>query len=505
MGTSQSSRGLPPCPKSKIRPLWRECAPPEHFREVQDPGRVALSTAAADSRPCHRAAEVMSVDTRKGRVVGSFRRRGWSILAVGMAVGLAACGSSGSGGSPATSASASPAAPKQRVATDNPIAMETLIAVGEKPACSLWASPKYVPLLAKYLDGIIDLGQRVDGTVFNIDALAKCRPDVILMGAEDPDVMTTIGKVGKVVEFVQPNPPISADGSAGSTWRNWLHAAASPVGATEKAHAITATVDLQEGALKGLLRGKSLAVVETESTSAYEVVNKYLPLAWTYVRDLGIENYQATAADYDAGCLDDKKPKPCYSTDLSMETLPALSGVDGVLVQSAGMSSSDLDVFKANPLFANLPAVKSGHVSVAKSFTDTGPIGVSFLLDEIADAFHVKEFHAALGSGGRAHLAVDPAANKLCWSVSPTPGTSKPDGTIKIAAGGTTVKLADKATFAPAETEYQTTPPTVFSTGCAPVAPKLAQALMASPADAKLTAVGGSGSLVPGAASVVVG
>ncbi|WP_261555498.1 ABC transporter substrate-binding protein [Frankia tisae] len=427
-----------------------------------------------------------------------------------MAVALAACGSSGSGGSPAASASpgsASPAASTQRIATNNPIAMDALIAVGQKPACALAANSTDNPELADYLDGITDLGQLVEGTVFNLDALAKCKPEVIIMNTDDPGVLKTVGKIAKAVEFVEPNPPINPDGTAGSTWRNWLHAATDPVGATAQANTVISTIDLQEGALKGMLQGRELAVVDARSTSSYRVVNKYLPLAWAYVRDLGIKNYQTTAANYEEpGCLDDKKPDACYSKELSMETMPALSGVDAVLVQSRSVaSSSDLDVFKANPLFASLPAVKSGHLAVAASYADTGPIGVSFLFDKVADAFHVKEFHAALKDGGRAHLAVDPAANKLCWSVSPAAGTSKPDGTIKIAAGGSTVSLTSKATFTPAETDYQTSPPTVFSTGCAAVAPKVAQALVASPASAKLSAAGGSGSLAPGAASVVVG
>ncbi len=385
--------------------------------------------------------------------------------------------------------------------------MDDLISVGEKPACALWANSKDSPEFGDYLDGITDLGPRVNGTVFNIDALAKCRPDVIIVSGKDPGVLKTVGKIGKAVSYVQPNPPINPDGSAASTWRNWLHAAADPVGATAQANTVIATVDLREGALKGMLQGRTLAVVDTRSTSSYMVVNKYLPLAWAYVRDLGIKNYQTTAANYEEpGCLDDTKPEACYSKELSMETMPALSGVDAVLIQSRAVTSADVEVFKANPLFANLPAVKSGHLSVAQSYTNTGPIGISFLFNRIADAFHVKEFHAALTDGGRAHLVVNSASNKLCWSVSPAPGTSKPDGTIKIAAGGSTVKLADKATFAPAETGgYQTSPLTVFSTGCSTVAPRLAQALVASPASAKLTAIGGSGSLVPGAASVVVG
>ncbi|WP_261555496.1 ABC transporter substrate-binding protein [Frankia tisae] len=385
--------------------------------------------------------------------------------------------------------------------------MDALIAVGQKPACALNADAKDSPELADYLDGITNLGPRVNGTVFNIDALAKCRPDVIIVSGKDPGVLNTVGKIGKAVNYVQPNPPINPDGSAGSTWRNWLHAAADPVGATAQANTVIATVDLREGALKGMLQGKTLAVLDARSTSSYLVANKYLPLAWAYVRDLGIKNFQlASPDDYEeAGCTDDKKPEACYSKELSMETLPALSGLDAILVQTRAVTSADVDVFKANPLFVNLPAVKSGHLSVATAYTNTGPIGISFLFDKVADAFHVKEFHATLKDGGRAHLAVDPAANKVCWSVSPAPGTSKPGGSIKIAAGGSTVKLADKATFTPAETDYQTSPPTVFSTGCAAVAPKLAQALVASPASAKLTAVGGSGSLVPGAASVVVG
>ncbi len=384
--------------------------------------------------------------------------------------------------------------------------MDELISVGKKPACAVNADSKNSPQIADHLDGITDLGPRVSGTLFNIDALAKCKPDVIVVDVQTPAVLNTVGKIGKVVAWVGPNPPINPDGTAGSTWRNWLHAAADPVGATAQANTVIATVDLREGALRGMLQGRQLATVDARSTSSYMVVNKYLPLSWAYVRDLGIKNYQTTAANYEEpGCLDEKKPEACYSKELSMETLPALSGVDAILVQTRAVTSADVDVFKVNPLFANLPAVKSGHLSVATAYTDTGPIGISFLFDKVADAFHVKEFHAALKGGGRAHLVVDSAANKLCWSVSPSPGTSKPDGTIKIAAGGSTVKLADKATFTPAETDSQTSPPTVFSTGCAAVAPKVAQALVASPASAKLTAVGGSGSLAPGAASVVVG
>ena len=435
-------------------------------------------------------------------------------LVVAAVLALAGCSSGTSAPSPAQTASAQASAPPvPRIATDNDIALDVLIAVGATPACATGdTSTSFDPLLVPYTSNVTNLGESVQGSDFNVEALAKCAPKLIVAPSYDqqsPDntYYKTAEKaengIARTVFFDQPNPPVDGTGQVTSTWKNWLHAVADLVGRREQANQVIANLDRRAAAIRGQVQGKTIALVSLSTASAFDAANSYLPLATVYVQDLGAKNFAYPAKDYPAGCLDDAKPTACYTNDLSMEKLPDLGSADAILVQSLLTASKDVTTFESNPLFAALPPVKSGHLAKTESFTDTGPLGVDFEYTEIENAFQLKEF-SAQAAGGTASLTLDPASSRLCWAAQPAPGTGKPAGPISVAVGSSTLTLAGSPAYSAAETTYQTKPATFLATGCSTVSSAIGQALLTSAGTVTLSFAGGKGALKPGAASIVI-
>jgi ABC-type Fe3+-hydroxamate transport system substrate-binding protein len=440
-----------------------------------------------------------------------FRAGGAVVVSVALAaLALAGCGSSARPSAAPSSGTSS----AQRIATDSNIAMDDLIVVGMTPACAAGDAPGndgFGPLLTPYSSKVVSLGPSVAGSDFNVEALAKCAPNVILAPSYDEDTgkgsyygtaAKTEKSIAKTYFFAQPNPPV-VNGVLQSTWRNWFLAAIDPLGGKARADEVIAKMDLRAAAIRGQVSGKTLAVVSLDSASAWEAVNDYLPLATVYIQDLGLKNFTLPAGDYAKGCLDAANPQPCYTNSLSEEVLPKLSGADAILLQSELTSSGDQNTFESDPLFESLPEAKTGHIAMAQAFTDVGPIGVAYEYSQIVEAFKLSEYHATT-SGATASVTLDAATGKVCWAVDPAPGKGQPSGPVTLKAGSTTLTLASSPAYTTPDAAYQTSPATQQASGCATAPAALAQALAQSPSSVTLTAAGGQGALAAGPGSLIV-
>jgi ABC-type Fe3+-hydroxamate transport system substrate-binding protein len=434
-------------------------------------------------------------------------------------IGLAACSSASS--SSTTGSSQSPAAspsptPAERIATDSDIALDALISVGLTPACATADSGNgFLDLFKPYLGGLTNLGQNVQGSDFSVEALANCHPTLIVAPSYDKasksnTYYNTAQKaeqgVARTVFFDQPNPPQDSAGNITSTWKNWLHAVADPVGRSRQANQVIANLDLRAAAIRAQIAGKTLVTVSLESASTFQTTNLYLPITTIYAQDLGLKNLTMPPSDWAKGCLSPTTPEPCYSNTLSLEKLPLLNSANAILVQSLVTSSNDVRVFNTNPLWRALPQVKSGHVAEAAFFTEIGPIGVGTEYSAIEHAFKLTEFSAALTgtTAGRASLTLDPATRRVCFALDPAAGTGNPGGPVTLSAGSAKLTLASSASYSAPDTSYQTSPPTSQATGCAVASPAVAKALSTAPTSVTLTYGGGAGTLTAGAASIVV-
>src|SRR5262245_811479 len=129
-----------------------------------DPTRAAGCLAGPYLSSHTVTTEAMEVGALTGRTATA-SRTGLGLVVVA-ALALAGCSSGTSAPSPAKTASAQAAAPPvPRIATDNDIALDALIAVGATPACATGAtSTSFDPLLMPYTSNVTNLGESVQGS-----------------------------------------------------------------------------------------------------------------------------------------------------------------------------------------------------------------------------------------------------------------------------------------------------------------------------------------------------
>lgn len=405
--------------------------------------------------------------------------------------------------------------PTTKLATDNDIALDGLIAIGLKPGC---ATGPFIPPLSSYASGITSLGEPgVAGTDFNVEALANCAPTGIVAPSYDDlgagsyyaTAATAEKGIAPTIFFKEPNPPVNDAGQVQSTWKDWLHSFADQLGRRQQANEVIAILDLRAGAIRGQVAGKTVGLIDLDSASTFDSADNYLPLATIYVEDLHIKNFLLPASDWSSGCLR-LPPEACYSNALSTEELPLFNHVNAILLQSYPQTSSATQTFEENPLFTAIPAVAQGHVAEVTSFTDVGPIGVAFEYSAIEKAFGLKDYHATVsgGTGATASFTLSPSNHRVCWAIDPTPGKGTPVGAITLldrANKSLDTTLTKRPYYAEPETTYQTTPRFTYqTTGCSVVSGSLQNQLTTAPWKLYLNFSGSSGSLKSGAFSPIV-
>ena len=226
----------------------------------------------------------------------------------------------------AASSSGRASVPTKRLATDNGISLDGLIAIGLKPACAVGP---FTPPISAYTNGVVNLGNSVAGTDFNVEALAACAPTTIVAPSYDNSGAGSYFDTAAAAErglaptifFNQPNPPVNDAGQAQSTWKDWLHSFADQLGKRQQANQVIALLDLRAGAIRGQIAGKSIALIDMDSASTFDTANNYLPLASIYVEDLHLKNFLLPASDWSSGCLS-TPVEACYSNTISTEELP---------------------------------------------------------------------------------------------------------------------------------------------------------------------------------------
>jgi hypothetical protein len=302
-------------------------------------------------------------------------------------------------------------------------------------------------------------------------------------------------------------------------------------GAVQRAETAIAGLDLRAGALRGLVHGVPIAEFEASPTS-WGMGNDYFPEDnGFYGPDLGMDGIILPAADYntggfDTGCVPPAAPKDCYGYGLSDEDYYIL---DRAKVLIADISPTGFAAMKADPLFQDIPAVKSGHYELAPGEIRPSPLTAAFDYSLVEQALKISEYRATVSGtpGASASLTLEPSTRKLCYALDPTAGSlpakaitlkgpalavkppkaKKGKKSKKPKSVPLTIKLAKKAGYVNPEPlpQWNTSPATYQSDGCVTLSKTIEATLSSKPTKFVLDFGSGSGPLVVGAADPVYG
>jgi ABC-type Fe3+-hydroxamate transport system substrate-binding protein len=373
-----------------------------------------------------------------------------------------------------------------KLASDNGIFIDDLVSLGYHLACYTSAQPLYGRVAA-----LISSAQKlsfVTATGFDAEQLAACAPDGIVTG-----YLPRYGNAGGSLDesvaptaFIgQPNPALNPSGTAvaATTWKTWFFNMAAFLGGQgqQRAATVIANTDRQSAALRGLVQGKSAAFLEARSASTFALPGDQITFAQLYVRDLGMKNFHLDPSQYTASgnpCNPATFLGVCNSATVSDELLPELNGADLVIVDNDGIGT-DTSALTTNPLFQAIPAIKAGRFVDGGSWSNLGPNGASFEYTAIAVAAGIKQYHTTVtgGVGAQADFALDPASNRACWAIDPTPGKADPEAAITLSTTpkpGMTITLSSKPRYFDPEAKsdpqggnsWETSPQTYETDGC---------------------------------------
>jgi ABC-type Fe3+-hydroxamate transport system substrate-binding protein len=308
---------------------------------------------------------------------------------------LAGCGGGGS-------ESAFPKDPS-RLVTEDQLSTDVMIALGFRPAAAVgMTAQSWAPALAPYLGSARNLGEAAGGSA-NLDAVTGVDPDGIVAPA-------SLRRSGwsKNLERVAPTLLYpSADG-----WRDALDSVAATLGLGERARALSARLALRAAAIRGLVGGRTIAVLRIVSSQSFSTVNDAMPVAAVLGHDLGLRNAHLRPQQYPYGCeASPATSKPCATNSLFAPILGMMSPADALLVESEPGGAPAASSFENSPPFRSLPAARAGRVARATTFEELGPVGVGFLYAAVAGAFGLRELHV---QGDRVALAYEPSARRLC-------------------------------------------------------------------------------------------
>jgi ABC-type Fe3+-hydroxamate transport system substrate-binding protein len=379
------------------------------------------------------------------------------------------------------------------IATVDDYLPDIIASLGLRPEASVSTLPTgWLPAFQPYSKGVVNLGEDPTATS-SLELLATTHPKLIISpAAYESTIGPELSAIAPTIYYdTTPLPFVTSSGQVASDWKLFLYQVASQIGRDKQADEVVAHMATRAAAISGQTAGKTLAYVRLDSASTWKTGNNYLPVAQVFVQDLGLKNFQLPSSDYSSGCgLNANPPQGCQSSDLSEEELPTLSSASAVLVQDNALGSSDISTFETNPLFANLPAVKSGHVAEGAFFTRVGPLGVAYEYSAIVQALGLREYYAQLpvgttssGTTTNVSFTVNPSTSRFCWAVQPANGTKPPVAlTLSYLSGGKVlVRTLSKSP------QYSEIPSSLSSVGIeTPSDPQyLASGCMSSPALAK--------------------
>jgi ABC-type Fe3+-hydroxamate transport system substrate-binding protein len=314
-------------------------------------------------------------------------RSGW-VAALAAIAALAGCGGS----------SASFPEHPARLVTEDQLSTDVMVALGFHPAGAVgMTAGSWAPALARYLAGTENVGASAGGSA-NLDAVTGIDPDGIV-------APVSLQRSGWSKNLQRVAPTVLYTSTRG--WRGALDSLAEKVGRGRRAQAVVAKLDARAAAIRGLVGGRSVALLHVVGPQSFSTVNDEMPVARVLIGDLGLRNAHLRPQQYPYGCA----AKPCVTNSLFAPILTMMTPPEAVLVESPPGASAVTAAFEKSAPFRLLAAVRAGRVSQASTYEELGPLGVGFLYAAVARAFGVQELH---GRDAPVAVAYEPSTGRVC-------------------------------------------------------------------------------------------
>jgi iron complex transport system substrate-binding protein len=262
-----------------------------------------------------------------------------------------------------------PAAPKRAVALGEEFLLADVLDLGVKPiASTATLGDHFTGLPAAATRGI----EPLDLLLLDLERIAQLRPDLLIVDR------FVLGQTGfDRLSAIAPTLPLPDDVKVG--WRETYERLAAWLGAEEVARRRLGEYD--EAVADARRKVGSGRTVSIATAYPSEIV------AWAdgpinvpaVAREIGLELVPGP---------DDRPGRLRHGrASISLERLDLLDGRDLILLQNGGVEGEHtaLERMRASPLFARLPAVRSGRLHVLDRLGYPGVAGRAQLASELAD------------------------------------------------------------------------------------------------------------------------